>query len=151
MTLEPVKISDAEWEVMRVLWTLNAATAHEIAEILADKMDWKLATVKTLLGRLSKKEVIYSEADGKKFIYYPKVSETETVRSATENLFSHICAKKIGSTIADLIDDAQLTAQDITAIQAALAAKTPVASIACNCIPGQCECGTHQVKKQMKK
>ena len=146
MTLDPVKISDAEWEVMRVLWTLHAATAHEIAEILADKMDWKLATVKTLLGRLSKKEVIYSELDGKKFIYYPKVSESATVQSATENLFSHICAKKIGATIADLIDDAQLTAQDISAIQKALAAKTPVASIACDCIPGQCECRIHQIK-----
>ena len=146
MMTEPVKISDAEWEVMRVLWTVKAATAHEIAEILGDKMDWKLATVTTLLGRLSTKEVIRSEAEGKKFIYYPNVSETATVRSATENLFSHICAKKIGVTIADLINEAELTAADIAAINTALLAKTPVASIACNCIPGQCECSQHQVK-----
>lgn len=146
MTIEPVKISDAEWEVMRVLWTLNSATAHEIAAILGDKMDWKLATVKTLLGRLSKKEVIRSESEGKRFIYYPNVSETATVRSATENLFSHICAQKIGMTIADLVNEAQLTATDIAAINTALAAKTPVENIACNCIPGQCECSQHQVK-----
>lgn len=94
-TKMPVKISDSEWEVMRVIWTLNQTTAQEITQILADSMDWKAATVKTLLGRLVKKEVVWTQQEGKKFIYHPAVSEMETVRSATENLFSHICAKKL--------------------------------------------------------
>ena len=48
----PVKISDSEWEIMRVIWTLGQTTAQEITQILADSMDWKPATIKTLLGRL---------------------------------------------------------------------------------------------------
>lgn len=139
-----LKISDSEWEIMRVLWTLGQADAQQISEILGESMDWKLATVKTLLGRLVKKAAVRTETSGKKFIYFPQVEEGATVRSATENLFSHICAKKVGATLVDLINEAKLTPKDLALIQEALAKKEPVDSIACNCIPGQCECSEHQ-------
>ncbi|MEO1770166.1 CopY/TcrY family copper transport repressor [Candidatus Enterococcus ferrettii] len=143
VTLEPVKISDSEWEIMRVVWTLQSATAQEIIEVLGESKDWKPATIKTLLGRLVKKEALRTEQEGKKYIYHPNVSEAETVQSATENLFSHICAKRIGHTIGELIEQADLTEKDIAFIQQQLADKQPVASIQCNCIPGQCECKHH--------
>ncbi|BAO07445.1 MULTISPECIES: CopY/TcrY family copper transport repressor [Enterococcus] len=137
---KPIKISDSEWEIMRVVWTLGDTTAQEITQILSESMGWKAATVKTLLGRLVKKEAIWTEQEGKKFIYHPAVSETDTVQSAAENLFSHICAKKIGETIADLVSEATLTHADIDQIMAELKKKEPVTDIQCNCIPGQCHC-----------
>ena len=144
-TMTPVKISDSEWEIMRVIWTKQAVTAQEIIEILKPVIDWKPATIKTLLGRLVKKEAIYPEQAGKKYIYHPAISEDESVRSATENLFSHICAKRIGKTIAELIDEAELTAEDVELIKERLEQKVPVAEVKCNCIPGQCECSHHQL------
>jgi predicted transcriptional regulator len=33
-----IEISDAEWEVMRVAWTLGNVTSSQVAEIMADKM-----------------------------------------------------------------------------------------------------------------
>lgn len=143
---EAIKISDSEWEVMRVIWTLKSATAQEIIEILSQTMDWKPATIKTLLGRLVKKEALWTEQEGKRFIYHPKVSEKETVQSATENLFSHICAKQIGRTIAELIDEAELTSADVEMIRIILNQKETVPEIECNCIPGQCECAHHKNK-----
>ena len=60
-----IKISDSEWEVMRVIWTLGQANAQQITQILADSMDWKVATVKTLLGRLVKKEALKIRRSGR--------------------------------------------------------------------------------------
>lgn len=144
MTITPIKISDSEWEVMRVIWTQKATTAQEIIAILGQTMDWKPATIKTLLGRLVKKEAVRTEQAGKKYIYYPAISEGETVKSATENLFSHICAKRIGKAIAELVSEAELTAADVALIQEQLLNKQTVEKIECNCIPGQCECKHHQ-------
>ncbi|GMA07032.1 uracil phosphoribosyltransferase [Tetragenococcus halophilus subsp. flandriensis] len=138
--VEPIKISDSEWEVMRVIWTKGSADAKTINDLLSSSKGWKLATTKTLLGRLVKKDILQTEQLGKKFVYTAKVTEEETVRSATENIFSHICAKKVGSTIADMISEAELTQEDIDNIQDVLSEKTAVADIACNCIPGQCIC-----------
>ena len=144
MASTPIKISDSEWEVMRVICTLESTTAQEIVEILGQTMDWKAATIKTLLGRLVKKEAVRTEQSGKKYIYYPAISEGETVKSATESLFSHICAKRIGETIAELVAEAALTDADVALINEQLMNKNTVPTIECNCIPGQCECNHHK-------
>lgn len=94
--VEPIKISDSEWEVMRVIWTLGQSDAKEITALLSENKNWKAATVKTLLGRLVKKGVLKTESQGKKFVYSPLVSEEATVRSAAENLFLIFVPKKLG-------------------------------------------------------
>lgn len=144
-TKELTKISDAEWEVMRVVWSKKSVTSQEVIDVLSDKMDWKPATIKTLLGRLVKKELVSTETAGKKFRYAPLVNEQQTVKSVTENLFSRICAKKIGRTISELIEEAELTTADLDLIKMALKEKalTAVDSVACNCVPGQCDCHEH--------
>ena len=50
-----IQISDAEWEIMKVLWQAPGLTANEVAERLADTKQWHLKTVRTLLDRLLKK------------------------------------------------------------------------------------------------
>lgn len=97
-----------------------------------------------VIRALSKKEAVRTEQSGKKYIYYPAISEGETVKSATENLFSHICAKRIGETIAELVAEAELTEADVEKIKEQLVKKKTVDTIACNCIPGQCECNHHK-------
>jgi len=144
---EPIKISDSEWEVMRVVWTKGETDAKTINDVLSNSKGWKLATTKTLLGRLVKKDILQTEQSGKKFVYSAKVSEEQTVRSATENIFSHICAKRVGSTIADMLSEAELTQEDIDNIEAVLSEKNPVTDIACNCIPGQCICQENEVEE----
>ncbi|MFQ7237215.1 MAG: CopY/TcrY family copper transport repressor, partial [Enterococcus hulanensis] len=57
---------------------------------------------------------------------------------------SHICAKRIGETIADLVAEAELTDADVEMIKEQLVRKQTVEKIECNCIPGQCECNHHK-------
>ena len=47
--------------------------------------------------------------------------------------------QKIGQTLVEMIRESELTNEDLTMLEEALA-KEPVAAIACNCIPGQCQC-----------
>ena len=62
----PIKISDSEWEIMRVIWTLGKSDAQEVTALLSESKDWKTATVKTLLGRLVKKRRIADRNPRKK-------------------------------------------------------------------------------------
>lgn len=142
---ELIKISDAEWEVMRVVWTKGTTTSPEIINVLQEKMDWKPPTIKTLIGRLVKKDVLSTEQEGNKFLYRPLVSEKEILKSATESLFAHVCAKKMGQTISEIIKQATLTYEDLALIQQSLVEKEKeaVSTIKCNCLPGQCECHEH--------
>lgn len=44
-----ITISEAEWEIMRVVWANVSVTSREVIDLLEDKMDWKESTIKTLI------------------------------------------------------------------------------------------------------
>ena len=59
-----IMISDAEAQVMEVLWAEQPLAADEIASRLAGRVDWQLSTIKTLLGRLMSKQAVAADKDG---------------------------------------------------------------------------------------
>ncbi|WP_454910040.1 CopY/TcrY family copper transport repressor [Staphylococcus saprophyticus] len=117
------KITDSEWEVMRVVWAQDTVTSKEIREILQQKMDWKPATTKTFIGRLVKKGMLHTEKEGNKFIYSANINENEFIKNNLDETFDNICNKDVGSTIVDLISKATLSFQDIENLEKALEMK----------------------------
>ena len=141
-TTTPVTISEAEWEIMRVVWANVSATSREVIDILGEKMGWKESTIKTLIGRLVDKEALKTQKDGRKFIYTANLSETDTVKSYSEDILSRVCNKHNGLVISHFIEDAELSQLDIEDLIQLLEAKKANAPevVPCHCVPGQCEC-----------
>ena len=96
-------ITDAEWEVMRVVWANDRVTSKKVISVLQEKMDWTPSTIKTILGRLVGKGVLNTEHEGRKFIYTANIEETEAVRDYSEVIFNRICNKKVGNEIGSII------------------------------------------------
>ncbi|MCC5893856.1 MAG: CopY/TcrY family copper transport repressor [Alkalibacterium sp.] len=140
--MQEPQISPSEWEVMRVVWTSNPITSKEINTILNEKKDWKLATTKTLIGRLVKKGMLSAEPNGRKFEYSPAVSEEKSVEEATESLLKQVCSKKAGSTIQIMLENSTLSMSDLEALEDVIRQKKETAplEVECGCIPGQCSC-----------
>jgi len=140
--MQEVRISEAEWEIMRVAWTMKETTSSEIIDVLANKMEWKTATIKTLIGRLVKKDLLKTEKNGRKYIYSPTVNEEETVLDAGHDFLDQICDTKVGHTLAELIKDSAISQGDIEEIEKILTEKKETAPevVQCNCLPGQCDC-----------
>lgn len=53
-----MKISDSEYEVMKIIWGCHPIGSKEIIEQLGTIKDWTPQTVKTLINRLMKRGVI---------------------------------------------------------------------------------------------
>lgn len=140
--MEKARISEAEWEVMRVVWTLNEATSKEINVVLQDKMDWKPATTKTLIGRLVKKGALNTQQDGNRYIYTASISEDTEIKNAADEVLEHICNRKVGKTIAHLLEEATLSHEDVALLEEIVKEKKQEAVdvVPCNCVPGQCKC-----------
>lgn len=140
--MEKSKISDAEWEIMRVVWTLKKATSKEINAVLQEKMDWKPATTKTLIGRLVKKGALHTEAEGNRYIYTAAINEDTEVQQVATEALGHICNRKVGETIAHLLEKATLSHKDVAALEKLLKQKKTEAVdvVPCECVPGQCSC-----------
>ncbi|CAM3469099.1 MULTISPECIES: BlaI/MecI/CopY family transcriptional regulator [Saccharibacillus] len=106
-------ISDAEWEIMKILWAGSPRTANEIIEALEGSRSWNPKTVRTLIKRLTGKNAIGYAQEGRIYAYYPKVQEEECVRSETNSFLKRVYGGTMRPMLAHFLRDEKLTKEDI--------------------------------------
>ncbi|MBM7636752.1 CopY/TcrY family copper transport repressor [Streptococcus saliviloxodontae] len=136
-------ISNAEWEIMRVIWTKEETTSSDIIEVLSHKTDWTASTVKTLLKRLVDKGYLVVKKNGRQFLYSPAFSEEESINKQVDDLFGKFCQRKHATILEHLLSETLMTASDVKQLQALLLSKETLEQVPCDCIPGQCRCQEH--------
>jgi predicted transcriptional regulator len=114
------RISDAEHQVMEVLWEQSPLSAQDVAERVPAERDWSANTVKTLLGRLLAKNAIAHEEDGRRYLYRPIVAREDYVAGESARLIDRLFGGKLTPLVAHLAERDALTAQDIAEIEALL-------------------------------
>lgn len=109
----PPTISDAEWEVMQVLWDAAPLLASDVVERVAVKNGWSPRTVKTLLNRLVKKGALGFEAEGKRYHYYPKVTRPECVRQESRSFLRRVFGGQAQEMLAHFVSETPFTPDEI--------------------------------------
>lgn len=82
----PVRITDAEWTAMRVVWDRGAATARDVTDALAGDTGWAYTTVKTLLTRLTQKGALRESMRGNQSVYEAVVGRDQARRAAVRSM-----------------------------------------------------------------
>ena len=138
-------MSPTERQVMRVLWANPSSTSGFIIEQLQKSFPWSESTVKTLIIRLTKKGYIQIDNRKEPFHYSATILEKEQLDQETDALLEQVCHKQNGNLLHTLINKATLSQDDIQILVNALKEKAATAptSVACNCLPGQCNCHHH--------
>jgi BlaI family penicillinase repressor len=116
------RISEAEWDVMRVVWDKGRCTAQQVVEELAHR-DWSHRTVKTLLGRLKAKRALTFEADGLTYIYRAAVRRPDCVRQESEAFLDRVFGGEVASLLAHFLKTARLTRSETADLKKRLSAK----------------------------
>lgn len=112
------KISDAELEILEVLWEAGEAlNANEIRLRLNAKKDWERTTILTLIRRLLDKGVIAQE---KREVYYymPCVERSDYVKEETKSFLNKFFKGNVRNLAAALIEDEDLSREDIEELRA---------------------------------
>lgn len=116
--MKDTRISDAELEILEVLWTAGKAlNANEIRARLNEKKDWERTTVLTLIRRLLDKGVITQE---KQEVYYysPLVERSAYVKEETKSFLNKFFKGNAKNLAAALIEDENLSRDDIEELRA---------------------------------
>ncbi len=111
------QISQAELDVMDVLWADSPLAASDVASKLSAK-DWNIRTVKTLLSRLVEKKVVQTEQDGRRYLYSPLVSRKDYASSAVRKLSNRLFGGRAAPLVAHLAAGEGLSEQDISELEA---------------------------------
>jgi len=110
----PKNISDAELDVLKVLWDRGAATVRDVLDHpLAQSRDWAYTTAQTLLARLIDKGVVRREKDGRAFRFLPTVSRDDLVGARLDELAERVCEGKPMPLLLNLVHSSRLDAADI--------------------------------------
>ena len=131
-----MQISDAEWQVMKIVWMQGEQTSTDLIRVLAERFDWSKSTVQTLLSRLVEKECLTRKKEGKSFIYSALLTLDQSRNLLVQDIKDKVCSRRIKNLLADLIAECDFTLADLEDLEAVISEKkiSAVAEVKCNCM-----------------
>jgi len=107
------KISDAEWQVMKVLWNKSPLTSSEIVETLKPVTKWSPTTIYTLISRLVNKKAIRIEEGSSPYICYPLISREEYAQKEYKSLLKKVYDGSLNLMLSSIIKENELSDEEI--------------------------------------
>ena len=118
MAQRNINISEAELEVMKVIWNeKRPVTSLDICEAFETK-GWKKTTIGTFLTRLVEKGALSAEKQGKLYYYTPLISQKEYRKSQTKNLISSLYNGSVKDFAVSLFEEQSISDEELKELKA---------------------------------
>lgn len=111
------QISEAEFEVMKIVWKYAPISTNEITEKLTQISSWSPKTIQTLIKRLVSKKALTYEKQSRVFVYTPLVKEDEYIRQESNSFLKRYYNGNITSMLDSYIEDDKLSKEDIASLR----------------------------------
>jgi BlaI family transcriptional regulator, penicillinase repressor len=118
------RISEAEWEILSVLWKKSPMTAAQVFAAIPNNKAWKLNTVRTFLTRLEKKGAVRTQdrpEEAKWFL--PVVSRETCVRQESDSFLARVFEGGTAALLLHFTRSKRLSAAELAELEAILAQK----------------------------
>ena len=131
-----MQISDAEWQVMKIIWMQGEQTSTDLIRVLAERFDWSKSTIQTLLARLVEKECLTRKKEGKSFVYSALLTLDQSRDLLVQDIKDKVCSRRIKNLLTDLIAECDFTQADLEDLEAVISEKksSAVTEVRCNCM-----------------
>ena len=131
-----MQISDAEWQVMKIIWMQGEQTSTDLIRVLAERFDWSKSTIQTLLARLVEKECLTRKKEGKFFVYSALLTLDQSRDLLVQDIKDKVCSRRIKNLLAELIVECDFTLADLEDLEAVISKKksSAVTEVRCNCM-----------------
>lgn len=111
------QISEAEFEVMKVIWKYAPISTNEVTEKLTQTTDWSPKTIQTMLKRLVTKKALTYEKQRRVFVYTPLVPETEYIRQESNSFLNKYYNGNIVSMLTSYLEDDKLSKTELDTLR----------------------------------
>ena len=114
------QISDAEFEVMKIVWQHAPISTNEITDRLVKTTSWSPKTIQTLIKRLVNKGALTYEKQSRVFVYTPLVGEAEYIGQESSSFLKRFYNGNIASMVSAFLDSDKLTEKEIDSLRSLL-------------------------------
>ena len=115
------QISEAEYEVMKIVWKHAPINTNQITEMLTQTTAWSPKTIQTLIKRLVTKGVLSYEKQSRVFVYTPLVAEKEYIGQESRSFLKRYYDGNITAMLSAYIEDDRLSESEIGTLRSLLA------------------------------
>lgn len=114
---DDIRLSDAELELMAVLWRQSPLGTADIIAAAPEHRDWSATTVKTMLARLVEKGALTTKAQGRRFLYSPAIERNAVAADQAGRLVDRLFGGRLSPLVAQLAARRDLTPDDIAELE----------------------------------
>ena len=107
-----IRVTPGEWALMEELWQ-SPKTLMELVRSLGESEGWSKSTVTTMIRRMTDKELISFESDGKTKTFMAAVSREAVVAEETTSLLKRAYNGSIGLLVNAMVQRNTLSKEDI--------------------------------------
>ncbi len=119
--MKPVQITEAELEVMKLLWDHSPQSAPELAAKLAERRQWAATTVKTLIARLAKKQALEQSYRGRVSFCRPLIGREEYTEQESDSFLSRFFGGAPAEMISFFVEKRKLSDEDFDTLKKLIA------------------------------
>lgn len=108
------KLPDAEFEIMKVVWSNEPPiTSSIIMEQLGKEKEWKAQTILTLMVRLVERGFLRTEKNGKERTYFPLISKENYLKFETSDFMERFHGNSFASLVTTLYEGKKIKDSDL--------------------------------------
>ena len=114
------QISEAEFEVMKIVSKSAPINTNEITERLLKTTTWSAKTIQTLIKRLVTKGALTYEKQGRIFVYTPLVEENEYINQQSNSFLDRFYDGDISVMLSTYLENNQLSETELQHLRSIL-------------------------------
>lgn len=114
------QISEAEYEVMKIIWKHAPISTTEITDRLLATTSWSPKTIQPLIKRLVTKGVLTYEKQSRVFVYTPLVKENDYINQESNSFLKRYYDGNITSMLSAYLENDRLSESEIDQLKSLL-------------------------------
>lgn len=107
------QISEAEYEVMKVIWNYAPISTNDVIDKLSSTTSWSPKTIQTMLLRLVKKKVLTYEKNSRVFVYTPLVKQEDYLNKESTSFLNRFYNGALNAMVLNFLENDKLSQEEI--------------------------------------
>lgn len=112
-----VELSDAEWQIMNLVWERQPVAAQDVIGALQAPSGWSPATIRTMLHRLVKKGALHFTPEGNRYWYRAAVRRADCVRRAARSFLDRVFDGEAAPLLMHFVRTARFTPAELAELR----------------------------------
>jgi len=110
------QLTDAELEIMQVVWDLGSGTVRQVHEALNQRRSLAYTTVMTMMGILEDKGHLTRTKQGRAYLYRPVRPKSQVIAGMVDDFVGKVFEGSARPLVLSLVKDRKLSKKDIEEI-----------------------------------